>query len=73
MKNDVVPTRDYAIGDEEYFGQVPRCEMSPGILLVDLSREGRLSLLRNILESGVINPPLQHNTILCRNNVVAKD
>ena len=60
MKNDVAPVRDYTVGDEEYFGQVPRREMSVEILLADLSREGMLPLLRNRLGSGVINPPLQH-------------
>jgi len=60
MKNDAFPARDCVVGDEEYFGPLPRCEMRSEIFLYDLSREGKLSLLRNISGSGVINPPLQH-------------
>ena len=46
MENDAVPARECAIGDEKYFGKVPRCEMSPEILLANISREGRHPLLR---------------------------
>ena len=60
MKNDTVPTRDYTVGDEEYSGLLPRCEMSLEIFLVDLSRERRHPLLRNRPGSGVNKPPLQH-------------
>ena len=62
MKNDAVPARDYTVGDEEYFGLLPRCEMCSEIFLADISREGRHPLLRNRPESGVNKPPLQHPT-----------
>ena len=60
MQNDAVPARDCTVGDEEYFGLLPRCEMCSEIFLANLSREGRHPLPRNRPRSGVNKPPLQH-------------
>ena len=60
MQNDAVPAMECAVGDEESFGILPRCEMCLEIFLFCLSREGRHSILRNIPVSGVNKPPLQH-------------
>ena len=60
MKNDVVLVRDYVVGDEEHYGLLQICEISPEIFLANLSREGRRPLLRNRPGTGVNKPPLQH-------------
>ena len=62
MQNDAVPIRDYTVGDEEQFGKLPRCELSPKIFLADFSREGRHPLLRNRLRSGV--KILHYNSVI---------